>query len=46
MSEKYREYQFVNVVVFVGNKNVPRLNAVISDIELYNYVVNYTHCLK
>lgn len=46
MSEKYREYQFVNVVVFVRNKNVSRLNGVISDSELYNYVVNYSHCLK
>ena len=38
--------EFINIVVCVGNKNVPKLKGVISDRELYNYVVNYSHCLK
>lgn len=45
-SGRYSGCEFINIVVFVGNKNMPKLKGVISDRELYNYVVNYTHCLK
>jgi hypothetical protein len=35
----YSGYRFVNVVVFVGNDNIPKLKGVIGEKDLYNYII-------
>jgi hypothetical protein len=41
LREEYKGYEFVNVVVFVGSQSIPRLNGVMRDNKLREFIVGY-----
>ena len=40
-NSEYLGYKFINIVVFVGSDNIPRLKNVIMVKDLYKLIVNY-----